>query len=50
MNQQKWYIIANPAAGRGNVNRKLPKIVKLLELHQLSFKLVKTKKKGDGII
>ena len=50
MNHQKWYIIANPAAGKGNVSRTLSKIVKLLELHQLSFILVETKKKGDGIL
>lgn len=49
MHHQKWYIIANPSAGRGVVNRKLPLIEKQLQSNGLLYELVKTEKKGDGI-
>lgn len=49
MQNQKWYIIANPAAGKGKVNRKLPFIEKTLQTQNISYELVKTTKKGDGI-
>ncbi len=49
MSNLKWFIIANPSAGRGKVNRKLPFIEKLLQSNGISYELTKTLKSGDGI-
>ncbi len=50
MHNQNWYIIANPAAGRRKVNRKLLLIEKLLQSNEIDYELVKTQKSGDGTI
>ncbi len=49
MHNQKWYIIANPSAGKGRVARQLPLIEKLLRLNAVDYELVKTGQSGDGI-
>ncbi len=49
MQNNKWYIIANPTAGKGRVNRKLPSIEKLLHSNGIKYELVLTRKKGDCI-
>ena len=49
MDDQKWFIIANPAAGNGYVNKKLPSIENLMRLKGINYVLEKTAKKGDGI-
>lgn len=49
MHNQKWYIIANPSAGKNRVNRQLPLIEKLLRLNTVDYEIVKTSQRGDGI-
>ena len=50
MTNRKWYIIANPTAGKGKVLQKLPLLEKLLQSYEIAYDLVKTEKKGDGIL
>ncbi len=48
MHNEKWYIIANPAAGKGRVSRKLPDFEILLQRNGIDYQLVKTQRNGEA--
>lgn len=45
----KYYVIANPASGRGKSAKKIPLIEEILRRYALDFKLVQTNAPGNAI-